>query len=131
MGDIVTFPDYPEETEGSRLAREVREEANSLSDAERSELADWGFARICGSVEEIAPPDYSEDARRALKAFLAGFVNGLADGHQLSPYKLMDPEDVEWDLGRALGAQKREENRKLMKRRDIEELTGKPHKGKV
>jgi hypothetical protein len=41
-------PDYPEETEGSRLAAKVRKLASKLTPEEEAELFRRGRAKICG-----------------------------------------------------------------------------------
>lgn len=37
---------YPKETEGSRMARKVREQCNAMSNAERQRLYERGMAQI-------------------------------------------------------------------------------------
>lgn len=42
--------DYPKETRGSKLAAEIRKEANSLSDSERENLFKRGMQIIYGAA---------------------------------------------------------------------------------
>lgn len=49
-----SLPDYPEDTEGSRVAREAREAANNLTDEERAELFRFGMQVIYGGTGDKA-----------------------------------------------------------------------------
>ena len=46
--NVSALPEYPEQTEGSELAQETRQEANSLTEAQREELFRKGMQMIYG-----------------------------------------------------------------------------------
>lgn len=93
----------------------------------------WGQATITGSATEVdaAELEALQAEPQDFKAYLQAFVTGLADGRMQNPYDVMRPEHWNWNLGYEAGQLAREKNRRELKRLEIEELTGKPFKGKV